>query len=110
MNLTKDTVTNSVIARMVQRQEEGQRKYLTTLGDNPRHFTDPDQWLIDLQEELLDAIQYIEKYRMDRRNLQYKLVALLHDNNVPITAALMEELTSIIKAVPYTPYKDNPHV
>ena len=43
-----------------QRSEKGQRDYGTTLEDNPDDFY---SWINHLQEELMDAVLYIQKIK-----------------------------------------------
>ena len=56
--ITKDKVTNSIINKIAKRSNAGFKEYGTTLADNNG---DVLYWLNHLQEELLDAAQYIEK-------------------------------------------------
>jgi hypothetical protein len=58
--MTKDPITNSIIEKIVKRAAAGFEEYGTTLADNKG---DLDYWLTHLQEELLDAAQYIEKIK-----------------------------------------------
>jgi len=55
-DLTKDPIVQSVIRKMNQRSKDGIEKYGTTLLEN-----DKDCFLTHLQEELMDAVNYIEK-------------------------------------------------
>jgi hypothetical protein len=52
----KDAIVESVVAKYLQRSKLGIGKYGTTLQDN-----NTDNFLIHLQEELMDASLYIEK-------------------------------------------------
>ena len=52
----KDAIVESVVAKYLQRSKLGISKYGTTLQDN-----NTDNFLIHLQEELMDASLYIEK-------------------------------------------------
>ena len=56
----KDSVVDSVINKFKTRSEMGIKKYGTTLADN--QLTYP-KWLNHLQEELMDAVVYIEKIK-----------------------------------------------
>ena len=62
---TRDRGTDSIIKSLIDRQAEGQRTYGVTLAENETFATNPLNWLNECQEELLDAIQYIEKYKQD---------------------------------------------
>lgn len=55
-----DPVVQSVIEKFQQRSELGQKKYNTTLEANNLPFLD---WVNHMQEELMDAILYLEKMR-----------------------------------------------
>ena len=52
----KDAIVESVVAKYLQRSKVGIDKYGTTLEEN-----NTDNFLIHLQEELMDASLYIEK-------------------------------------------------
>ena len=52
----KDKIVEQVIQKFQQRSDVGVRKYGTTLYENNH-----DNYLLHLQEELQDAILYIEK-------------------------------------------------
>lgn len=53
-----DPIVDQVIEKYKKRSQEGIKKYGTTLADNNLSF---DEWLTHLQEELMDAVVYIEK-------------------------------------------------
>ena len=55
-----DSVVTSVIQKYLERSKVGKEKYGTTLD---REDLDKIQWLIHLQEELMDATLYIEKLK-----------------------------------------------
>lgn len=55
-----DLIVNEVIKKMQDRSREGIKKYKTTLHDSPDGFY---TFLNHLQEELMDAILYIEKLK-----------------------------------------------
>ena len=54
----KDKIVESVIKKFQDRSEAGIKKYGTTLHENNN-----DDFLKHLQEELMDAILYIEKLK-----------------------------------------------
>lgn len=66
-----DTVVASVIRSFQERSRAGQLKYGTTLD---RTDLTPLQWAQHMQEELMDAILYLERLKreMVARNLQEK--------------------------------------
>ena len=55
-----DPIVQSVVERFQQRSEFGIRKYGTTLEDNKLPFI---AWVQHMQEELMDAILYLEKLK-----------------------------------------------
>lgn len=56
-----DPIVQSVIEKFQQRSELGQKKYNTTLEANNAPFLD---WVNHMQEELMDAILYLEKMKI----------------------------------------------
>lgn len=59
-----DPIVNQVIAKFQSRSEVGARKYGTTLQSNNK-----DNYLLHLQEELMDACNYIEKLMTQTQEL-----------------------------------------
>ena len=57
---SEDSIVQEVIDKFYNRSETGIKKYGTTLDRNDLNLT---QWLNHLQEELMDAILYIEKLK-----------------------------------------------
>ena len=55
-----DPVVQTVIAKFQERSELGQKKYGTTLEGNNLSFL---AWVGHMQEELMDAILYLEKMK-----------------------------------------------
>jgi hypothetical protein len=55
-----DPVVERIIEKFKKRSEVGQRKYGTTLEANNLPFLD---WVTHMQEELMDAILYLEKMK-----------------------------------------------
>lgn len=55
-----DSIVQSVLDKYVKRSEVGVKKYGTTLDQN-----NTDDFLTHLQEELMDAVLYIEKLKHD---------------------------------------------
>ena len=57
---TKDEVVRRVLAKMDQRSLIGQEKYgATMMGEIKNEVKDLDRFLVDVQEELMDALLYI---------------------------------------------------
>lgn len=67
----KDTVVAAVIQSFQERSRAGQLKYGTTLD---RTDLTPQQWAQHMQEELMDAILYLERLKREiiARNLHEK--------------------------------------
>jgi hypothetical protein len=57
-HITTDPIVDSVVKKFQDRSAVGIKKYGTTLHDN-----NTDDFLNHLQEELMDAILYIEKLK-----------------------------------------------
>jgi hypothetical protein len=55
-----DSIVTSVVEKFKQRSEFGQRKYGTNLDRSDLSFLD---WVNHMQEELMDAILYLEKLK-----------------------------------------------
>ena len=60
----KDKIVADIIEKFKERSERGITKYGTTLEEN-----DTDDYLNHLQEELMDAILYIQKLKSQRNIL-----------------------------------------
>lgn len=67
----EDTVVASVVRSFQERSRAGQLKYGTTLD---RTDLNPLQWAQHMQEELMDAILYLERLKREiiARNLHEK--------------------------------------
>ena len=61
--IAKDKIVQQVINKYVQRSEVGIEKYGTTLEEN-----NTDNYLLHLQQELMDASLYIEKLLSQTNN------------------------------------------
>jgi hypothetical protein len=60
MSKPKDEIIERVIEKFKNRSEVGFKKYGVTLKDDYQPF---DTWLTHVQEELMDAVNYIEKIK-----------------------------------------------
>ena len=61
---TKDEVVLRVLQKMDQRSLVGQKKYgATMMGEIKNEVKDLNRFLVDVQEELMDALLYIEAAR-----------------------------------------------
>ena len=61
----RDQIIQQVISKIQSRSDIGYKKYGVTLADDDQPL---DRWLQHLQEELMDAVNYLEKARMVLRN------------------------------------------
>ena len=60
MSKPKDEIIERVIKKIKSRSEVGYKKYGVTLKDDDQPL---DVWLTHIQEELMDAVNYIEKVK-----------------------------------------------
>ena len=65
MNPREDKIIKKVVEKILQRSEAGYKKYGVGLDKDEQTL---DTWLNHLQEELMDAVNYIEKARMVLRS------------------------------------------
>lgn len=107
-----DPMVENVVAKFRSRSRVGTEKYGTTLDTNPAPF---DEWVVHLQEELMDAANYCEtllarhhKFNSERSLLQSAFDLMLAENKelcAHITlieadnANLVAELTSLHNAL-----------
>lgn len=63
--LTKDSIVNTIISKFVERSNLGFQKYGTTLDRNDLTIV---EWTNHMQEELMDAILYLEKLKTEINN------------------------------------------
>ena len=61
-----DSIVESVLNKFKERSEEGIKKYGVTLDRNDLSSL---EWLIHLQEELMDATLYIERLKKELEHL-----------------------------------------
>ena len=62
----RDKIIERVISKITSRSDVGFSKYGVTMHDD--NNTTLDGWLNHLQEELMDAVNYLEKARMVLRD------------------------------------------
>ena len=66
----RDPVVERVVDKFVERSDVGFKKYGTTLEDERRiKMKDLQKYLNDIQEELMDAILYIQAARDELQDL-----------------------------------------
>ena len=61
----RDKIIEQVVNKIKSRSDVGYKKYGVTLADDDQPL---DAWLQHLQEELMDAVNYLEKARMVLRD------------------------------------------
>ena len=62
---TKDEIVQKVIEKIDQRSLVGQEKYgATMMGEIKNEVKDLDRFLVDVQEEIMDALLYIQAARV----------------------------------------------
>lgn len=62
MEVPKDSIVASVVAKFLSRSEVGQKKYGVTLDRTDLGYLD---WIQHTQEELMDAILYLERLKKE---------------------------------------------
>jgi len=62
VGIVKDQIVEQVITKSIERSERGITKYGSTLERNDLDVVD---WMNHLQEELMDAILYLERMKKD---------------------------------------------
>ena len=58
--MSRDVIIDRVIQKIKSRSDVGFKKYGVTLKDDDQPL---DVWLTHIQEELMDAVNYIEKVK-----------------------------------------------
>lgn len=79
----KDPIIKRVIKKFVGRSNVGYKKYGVTLMDDSSNL---DEWLNHLQEELMDAVNYIERAReqIDRQIILYNKATQFRSEPSPL--------------------------
>ncbi len=62
MSKFRDPIIKKVVDKFAERSNAGYKKYGVTLHDDEPNL---HKWLNHIQEELMDAINYIEKLKME---------------------------------------------
>ena len=79
----RDKIIQSVINKYIERSDTGYKKYGITLYEDDQPL---DTWLKHIQEELMDAVNYIEKTRQVLRSeveeMYLKDIQLRHEENL----------------------------
>ena len=88
-----DSIVSSVIQKFEQRAIFGKNKYGTDLDRKDLHFL---EWVQHYQEELMDAILYLEKMKMtyteNNNNEEVDAKKTVEDNNEHIFKVLKETI------------------
>ena len=82
----RDPVVKNVVDKFVKRSDVGYEKYNNTLDDERRlKMKNLQGYLNDVQEELMDAILYIQAARDELQDLSEEaLIDKFRDNNVDV--------------------------
>lgn len=56
----RDPIIQKVVEKFISRSDVGYNKYKVTLDDDNKSI---NEWLNNIQEELMDAVNYIEKLK-----------------------------------------------
>ena len=79
----RDKIIQSVINKYIERSDTGYKKYGVTLHEDDQPL---DIWLKHIQEELMDAVNYIEKTRQVLRSeveeMYLRDIQLRHEENL----------------------------
>jgi hypothetical protein len=62
MEYSKDSIVNSIVQKFISRSDLGIQKYGTTLD---RDDLKTVEWIQHVQEELMDAILYLERLKKE---------------------------------------------
>ena len=62
MEYSKDSIVNSIVQKFISRSDLGIQKYGTTLDRNDLKTV---EWIQHVQEELMDAILYLERLKKE---------------------------------------------
>ena len=63
--MSADPIVDTIIHKFLVRSADGMRRYGVSLDQNPKQ---PLEWLEDAQEELMDAILYMEALKQSLRS------------------------------------------
>ena len=81
----RDPVVKNVVDKFVERSNVGYQKYGSTLDDERRFkMKDLSGYLQDIQEELMDAILYIQTAREELRDLSEEALTQRFDDEKEI--------------------------
>ena len=74
----RDPVIESVVNKFVSRSDVGFKKYGVTLDEDSG---DLNVWMTHLQEELMDAVNYIEKLKQVTTEVLQDALVKKHEDN-----------------------------
>ena len=95
----EDKMVNRVLEAYKMRSNEGIRKYGTTLD---RDDLSPFEWLVHLQEELMDATLYIEKLKTEEVGIPAEDIAVNHFESLLEAPAYPRHKNCLITGVEMT--------
>lgn len=95
----EDKMVNRVLEAYKMRSNEGIRKYGTTLD---RDDLSPFEWLVHLQEELMDATLYIEKLKTEEVGIPPEDIGIAHFNSMLDYPAYAEQKRCSITGIELT--------
>ena len=75
----RDPIIQKVVEKFISRSDVGFNKYKVTLDEDSKSI---NEWLNNIQEELMDAVNYIEKLKSDLADeLQEVLLKNYHEKD-----------------------------
>ena len=79
----RDPVVKNVVDKFVERSDVGYKKYGSTLDDERRlKMKNLQGYLNDIQEELMDAVLYIQAAREELQDLSEEALINRHRDNI----------------------------
>ena len=85
MSTTRDTVVQAIVEKFLERSNLGIEKYGTTLDRNDLNTL---QWINHAQEELMDAILYLERLKREY-STPHVAMPVQTPPNTPPTASIL---------------------
>ena len=87
IQLSKDSIVNSIVKKFVQRSNFGLKKYGKTLDRKDLTIKD---WVQHMEEELMDAILYLEKLRTELQILSSSTELLCINRDITVEESDVE--------------------
>ena len=73
----RDPIIQKVVEKFISRSDVGYNKYKVTLDEDSKSI---NEWLNNIQEELMDAVNYIEKLKSVLADELFKIKGLSTDH------------------------------